>query len=375
MIWPFVVLADYLEALEFKTDVLRARTGEQRIRLVDIPRRSFSQTYRLDPMQYERARSLLRAGLPGPAWLPEWSEAVTLPVSASQTVFAVDTTTRQYAVGGKLAVVADGTGEVLDITDVAAGSVTVDTGPTASYAEALVAPAFEAFAPGGMRTAHDVDSVYLSAIEWQLFEGPDWAEGFTPDATYRGDPLLSVCAEIGDSAIDEAINRTLEVVDSGIGRPFFDDVLSSAVQTLGAAWMPRDAEIMTLRRWFYYLRGAQRAFWLPCWNRGVRLVGDVSGGAGSVVIQSIGFAAAYGAGDLFLRMADGTVHTLQVASAVDNGVTETLTLVGTAPAIVAAQVRTGCLMFRVRLAADRIEFAHVAGFGARVQVPCVEVPV
>jgi hypothetical protein len=374
VIWPYVVLAEYLEALEFTTDVLRARAAEQRVRLTDIPRRSFSHNYRLDPMQYERARALLRTGLPGPFWLPEWAEAVAMPVSAAQTVFNVDTTVRQYAVGGRVAVVANGAGEVLEITDVAPGAVTVDTGPVAGHAEALVAPAFEAFAPGGMRTAHDVDGIYLSAVEWQLFEGPDWGAGFTPSSTYRGDPLLDVCAEIGDSPIQEAIERALEVVDSGIGRPYFDDVLSSAVQTLGASWMPYDAEIMALRRWFYYLRGRQRAFWLPAWNRGVRLVANVAGGAGSIVIESIGFADAYGSGDVFFRMADGTVHTLQVGSAVDNGVTETLTLVGTAPAIVAADVRTSCLMFRVRLAADRIEFAHMAGFGARVQVPCVEVP-
>lgn len=364
-----------LDAIEFRTDVLRARAAEQRIRLADIPRRFVNANYRFTALSYERARSQMRERAPGPIWLPEWPEGVRMPVAAGQTVLPLDTGIAQYAVGGSVAIVSSVAAEVCEIEDIDSDGLTLATGPVNSYANALVAPAFQAWAPAGLSAQLDAQKRPLAGVEWLIFAGPDLAEGYTPEQTYRGDPLLTQCAEVGSGAINENTVREVETVDTGIGVMFFDDTFASAVQTLGAAWMLRKgAPIMALRRWFYYLRGSQRAFWLPCWNRGVRLVGDVSGGAGSIVIQSIGFAAAYGAGDLFFRMADGTVHTLQVASAVDNGVTETLTLVGTAPAIVAAQVRTGCLMFRVRLAADRIEFAHMAGFGARVQVPCVEVP-
>jgi hypothetical protein len=375
LIWPFCPLDGALDALEFRTDVLRARNSEQRLQLRNLPRRFINAGYRLRPLQYERARSMMRALGPGPFWLPEWNEGTRMAVGAGQTALALDPFVAQYAVGGHVAFASGDGGEVCEIAGIDSDGITLVDGPEQSYANALVAPAFQAWAPAGLGAQHDAQKMPLAAIEWQIFSGADLADGYEPEQTYRGDPLLTQCARVGDGAFDETIVRDVEIVDGGVGPVYFDDVLTQATQTLGAAWMLRKGvAVMSLRRWFYYLRGRQRAFWLPAWNRGVRLAADVSAGAGSIVIASIGFAAGYGSGDLYFRMADGTVHALQVASAVDNGVTETLTLVGTAPAMAAAQVQTGCLLFRVRLAADRIEFAHMAGFGARVQVPCVEVP-
>lgn len=376
VLWPYFPLDGLIEALEFKTDVMRARAAEQRVRLTDVPRRVFSANYRFTPLAYERARSLMRASAPGPFWLPEAAEYTRMTVVNGQTILLLDTTSKQYSEGGTVAIVEEGggDGEVCLIDQVDDDGLVLVSGPSRTYTNAVVAPAFQAFAPNGMTGQTDVHRSPFAGVEWRLHSGPNWADSFVAADTYRGDPLMSQCAQVGAGAFDESIVRDVEIVDSGIGVPFYDDVLTEAQQLLAMAWMPTADELMDLRRWFYYLHGAQRAFWLPCWNRGVQLTGDVTGGAGTIEIASIGFEGAYGAGDLFFRMADGTVHTLQVTGASDNGITETLTLDGVAPAIAVEQVKVGCLMFRVRLAADRIEIAHRVGAGTRIQVPCKEVP-
>lgn len=374
-LWPYQPLDGMLEGVAWRTDVIRSRAGEQRIRLTDIPRRTFSHTYRFTARQYERARSQLRAELPGAFWLPDWSEWQRASVASGAVSLAVDTTAAQYVVGGRVVIWQDDeTAEIRTISSVSPANLGVDA-VQGNYSNALVMPAFEACAPQGLQLGHEAGPSKAASMEWTVYGGADWSDDGDP-LVYRGDPVLQACAQVGAEALPESVTREVFQLDNGIARPFFDDMLDDPIQTLGAAWVTsRGAGTWALRRWFHYLKGRQRAFWLPAWNRGVELVADVVLGDLTLQIRDIGFASAYGAGDLFIRLRNGLVYALQVTSAVDGGSTETLTLASPAPAAFGVdEVEVACLMFRVRLAADRVEFSHNAGFGARVVVPCVEVP-
>lgn len=374
-LWAFQPLDGMLEGIQWRTDVIRARAGEQRIRLTDIPRRMFSHTYRMTPRQYERARAQLRAQLPGAFYLPDWSEWQRTTVSAGAVTIPVDTTVGQYQVGGKVVLWQDAeTAEVRTIASVSPANLGVDA-VEGAYVNAVVMPAFEACAPQGLQLAHEAGPSVSASMEWTVYDGADWSDDGDP-LIYRGEPVLEHCAQVGGEALPETVTRQVFTVDNGIARPFFDDQLDDPVQTLGAAWVvSRGTEVWALRRWFHYLKGQQRAFWLPAWNKGVEIQTDITSGDPTLSIRDIGFADAYGAGDLFIRLRNGSVYALQVASSVDAGATETLTLSAPAPASIGvSEIAVACLMFRVRLAADRVEFAHSADYGARVVVPCVEVP-
>lgn len=374
-LWPFCALEGMIEGISFKTDVIRSRDGEQRIRLTDIPRRTLNHSYRLSSQQYEQARALLRVNLPGPLWLPEWSEAVDVSVASGQTVIPVDTTIGQYYAGGSIALIQDAAGEVLEIDSLNDSSITLVTGPVDSYPDAILAPAFLAYAPEGMGLQHDAGSNHAAAMEWSIFEGPNLAEAMSLP-TYRGEPMMNLCAKVGAGSLDEQTVRVVDAADNGIARPFFDNIYTIPTQTLGAAWMPtKGAEIMELRKWFYYLKGRQKAFWLPSWNNGIQLNANIAAAAPTIQIRRFGFAAAYGSGDLFIKTKAGLTYGIQVASSLASGSIETLTLTSPAPASISiSDIDVFSLMFRVRLNADRIEFAHMAKYGARVVVPVIEVP-
>lgn len=369
MIWPFCPLDGMLEALEYRTDILRARSSEQRIRLTDHPRRVFSAQYVFTPVEYEQARSLIRGTPPAPFWLPEFSEGVFLNVSSGQTVLPVDTRIAQYASAMRLVTVGE-TLETYAIDSFTDTEVTLAT-PLSSSGRVLVAPVFAAFCPGGMGVDR-TPGVIRASIEWRIYTGGEIpADEDLP--TYAGDPLLTHCAEVGSGGAVEGTVREVEMVDNGIAQPFFDDILTEARQTLTMAWMPQTPNIYDLRRFFNAVKGAQKAFYLPCWNKGLTLAAPVTNLATKITLESAGLTA-YDKVDIFIRKKDGNLITVGGTPEFDSS-GDAIDLTAPFPgALSQDDIDTMCLMFRVRIDADRIEIAHMAGFGARIVIQCMEVP-
>lgn len=378
MIWPFIPRTPMVEAMQFRTDLIRAFSAHQRIRLLDIPRRSFGHQYRFDARNYERARALLRAQLPGPLQVPDWAFLRKVSAASGATAIAFDNTAPAIAPGDAVVLIHDSEQyEQLTISDATSGGITLSVPVAADYANASIVPLLECDASSaGLAATRTVQPVRDAQIEWTSYSGTDIANaGGAP--TYRGSPVLLQGARLADGSVSANLTHAFQSVDNGLARPFVDSAEQDAVQTFGAAWQPTTrAEAWALRQWFYYLRGAQRAFWLPDRNKGITLAANIALSAGNISIRNIGFSSGYGSGDLFLKTTAGTVYTLQVASSVDAGATETLTLSSPAPAaITVAQVHTLCLMFRVVLSSDRIEWLHRAKVGPRVVVEVEEVPI
>lgn len=382
MIWPFAPLTPMVEGLQFYTDRLRAFSTDQRIRLTDIPRRTFNHTYRWSGRQYEIARAILRDQLPGPLMVPDWAAFSRVSASSGATSLTFDNTNPAIA-DTDLAVIIrrDSSGdteqyEELDISGSSAAGLTLGTGLTADYTNAIVAPLIECDASEGLSATRTVLPVREAQIEWTGYDGEDIADdGGAP--VYRTHPVLTECSRLGDGTIPAGLIHPYDSVDNGIARPYHDTVQEQSIQQFGAAWQPQSrAEAYALRQWFHYLKGRQRAFWVPDMNRGLTLAANIGSGAATISIRNIGFAAGYGSGDLFIKTVAGAVYTIQVASSVAAGVNETLTLTLPAPAaITVAQIDKLCLMFCVVLAADRIEWLHRGVGPPRVVVPVEEVPV
>lgn len=371
-----------VEGLEFRTDRLRAFSTDQRIRLIDIPRRTFNHTYRWTGVQYEKARAMLRGELPGPLMVPDWSAFSRVSVANGATSITFDNTNPAIAVTDSAVIIRRNTAldteqyEELDISGSSAAGLTLGTGVSAAYTKAIVAPLIECDAAEGFDATRTVIPVRDAQIEWRAYSGEDIADdGGAP--VYRTHPVLVECSRLGDGSIQAGLVHPFDVVDNGLARPFYDTVQEQPIQQFGAAWQPQSrAEAYALRQWFHYLKGRQKAFWVPDMNRGLTLAADIANAAATISILNVGFTAGYGSGDLFLKTTAGTVYTIQVASSVDAGATETLTLTSPAPAaITVAQVDKFSLMFCVILAADRIEWLHRAVGGPKVVVPVEEVPV
>lgn len=377
MIWPFRPLDPMLEGLIFRTDRLRSFSKDQRIRLTDIPRRTFNHNYRWTGGQYERARAMLRGLLPQSLMVPDWTAFSRITASAGITSLVFDNTDPQIAADGEAVIIQDDeTYEELNITGSSVGGLTISPGLTRSYTNAILAPLIECHASEGLNASRNVSPIREAQIEWTGYSGEDIADD-GGKLTHRGLPVLTECSRLGEGSIPAGLVHPFDVVDNGLAVPYFDTIQEQPVQLFGAAWQPQTrAEAYALRQWFHYIKGRQKAFWVPDMNRGLELAANISNGAGSITIRNVGFTDGYGSGDIFIKTLDGNYYTLQVASSMESGANEVLTLEDPAPAAVSInQLDKFSMMFCVILAADRIEWLHRAVVGPKVVVPVEEVPV
>lgn len=351
------------DAIEYKSEILRARSGEQRIRLRDEPRRVLNMTHPLTAIDYEKVRAETRANLPGPWYVPDWL-IYESGVTAGQSVFFSDF---PEAYDDAVLLFGGDSPEVLVIDEIDTDGNIITATPALAdhlyYSPALLGYSIDGFSAtliGGPNAT--------GSITFQVYESAA-PEDYALDY-YEGDPIMLDCPKL--KSIEERVEREVVTVDNETSSPFIDDVYSQPRQYLTAAWMPSfGLECYRLRSFFQSIRGKQKRFWVPVWNRGITVTANISGA--SMTVNNFGYTTNYGTGHIFIKMKDGSYHAREVTGSVDNGATETLTLSSSVTAN-KSEIDLVALLMPVRLDADRIEFSSIAGYGANVIVPLVEVP-
>jgi hypothetical protein len=114
-LWPFPAAQEITEVLEWRTDVLRARAGEQRLALRSLPREIVTFRHRLDARGMARAAELARAGFAGDWLVPLWHMAVQPDTDLAQgaTEILLETTVSDFRAPGFVAIAVDGREAVL----------------------------------------------------------------------------------------------------------------------------------------------------------------------------------------------------------------------------------------------------------------------
>ena len=118
-LWPFLAAERVNEVLEWRTDVLQARAGEQRIALRSLPREIVTLRHRLDALGLARVAELVRAGFAEEWWVPLWHMAQQPMVDLVQgdLEIALDTSVTDFRAAGFAAIALDGGGGVLVAID------------------------------------------------------------------------------------------------------------------------------------------------------------------------------------------------------------------------------------------------------------------
>jgi hypothetical protein len=109
-LWPFPAAQEITEVLEWRTDVLQARAGEQRIALRPRPREIVTFRHRLDALGMARAAELARAGFAGDWHVPLWHMALQPGAELLQgtSEIVIDTGLSDFRSGGLAAIAVDG---------------------------------------------------------------------------------------------------------------------------------------------------------------------------------------------------------------------------------------------------------------------------
>jgi hypothetical protein len=378
-LWPFPAAERVSEVLEWRTDVLQARAGEQRIALRSLPREIVTFRHRCDALNIARAAELARAAFAGDLLVPLWHMAQQPMVDLVQgdLEIALDTSVADFRAEGFAAIALDGD----DVTLVEISAIQQDR---LILAEPLVLQAPTMTVSAGRVTVAPLRiGILASALEIErrrqndgtvtatflLRDAPDLAP--TVLASYLGSPVQTD-PSLTRAPLTASLRRAVEYVDNGFGpvviEPLRDVFERGETITLKAQG---PAERWALRRWLWSLRGRQASFWLPTWGRELQLQATMTSGSAQMRVAPVAQLAAYVGRKILLEMPGG-LRFRTITAAVAEGSVHRLTISSNLgePVVIGTKVH---FMTHVRSDADRLEIEHGA-IASELTLPVLEVP-
>ena len=378
-LWPFPAAQEITEVLEWRTDVLASRAGEQRIALRPRPREIVTFRHRLDALGMARAAELARAGFAGDWQVPLWHMALqpTAELAQGATEILLDTVVSDFRNGDLAAIAADGK-EALPVT---IASVQPDRlilaeplvlqlpSPAVAAPRITVAPIRAGVLTSAIEVTRRRQGDGTVTASFLLREAPDLTAPVLP--VYLGRPVQTDPSLVR-RPLTASLRRGVEYVDNGFGpvvvEPLHDVFERGETITLKAQG---PSARHALRRWLWSLRGRQASFWLPTWGRDLQLRAAMTSGSTLMRVAPVASLPAY-VGRAFLLEMPSALRFRTITAAITEGADHRLTLSSNLGEPVPLTTRVHFLT-TMRADADRVEIQH-GSVASEVTLPVVEVP-
>jgi hypothetical protein len=378
-LWSFPAAQEITEVLEWRTDVLTSRAGEQRIGLRPRPREIVTFRHRLDALGMARAAELARAGFAGDWHVPLWHMALQPNADLAQgaTEILLDTGVADFRSGELAALAVDG----LEAAAVAIASVQADRlilaeplvlqlpSPVVAAPRITVAPIRAGVLTSAIEVTRRRQGDGTVSASFLLRDAPDLTAPVLP--TYLGRPVQTDPSLVR-RPLTASLRRAVEYVDNGFGpvvvEPLRDVFELSETITLKAQG-PNARH--ALRRWLWSLRGRQASFWLPTWGRDLQLRAAMTSGSTLMRVAPVASLPPYVGRPILLEMPTALrfrTITAAIAEGADPRLTLSSNLGEPVPLMTKAHFLTA-----MRADADRVEIQHGA-VASEVTLPVIEVP-
>ena len=316
--WSFVPdwESGITERLIWATDVLQSESlVEQRRSLRIAPRREFEA-----PIIAEgRERQYLDLALFGwgsRTWaLPVWHEiqmlAVDLPAGSMSIPCA--TVDLEFHVGG-LALLRTESAfatEVVEIDSVGPTGLALKRATQSAWpAGARLYPARSAQLREAPTLTRRTDRLMTFEVTFRVLDPSDVPPA-APVTLYRGRPVLEARPDESEE-LTAQYARMLSELDSGMAAPLRTDIGARALPVMSQRWLGLGrTERAAYRALLYYLRGRQRAVWVPTHADDLTLIDAVGATTTTLDIAHIGYTrfgqARAGRRDLRIELVDGAV--------------------------------------------------------------------
>lgn len=377
-LWPFPAALEISEVLEWRTDVLTSRSGEQRIALRPRPREIVTLRQRLDALGMARAAELARAGFVGDWHVPLWHLALQpnadLVQGASEILLGAGVSDFR---SGELAAIAVDGGEAapVNIADVQPDRLILNEplvlqlpGSTVAAQRITVAPIRAGMLTSAVEVARRRQGDGTVSASFLLRNAPDIAAPTMP--SYLGRPVQTDPSLVR-RLLAASLRRAVEYVDNGFGpvvvEPLRDVFERGETITLKAQGL---SARHALRRWLWSLRGRQARFWLPTWGCELQLRAAMTSGSVLMRVAPIASLATYVGRAILLEM-PSALRFRSITAAIEDGPDHRLTLSSNLgePVPLATKVH---FLTAVRADADRMEVSHDA-VASEMTLPMVEV--
>lgn len=377
-LWPFPAAQEIAEVLEWRTDVLTSRAGEQRIALRPRPREIVTFRHRLDAPGMARASELARAGFADEWHVPLWHMALQPAADLVQgaTEILLDTGVADFRSGELAAIAVDGR----EAAAVAVASVQADRlilaeplglqlpSPVVAAPRITVAPIREGVLTSAIEFTRRRQGDGTVTASFLLGDAPDLTAPVLP--TYLGRPVQTDPSLVR-RPLTASLRRAVEYVDNGFGpvvaEPLRDVFERSETITLKAQGR---AARHALRRWLWSLRGRQASFWLPTWGRELQLRAAMTSGSTLMRVAPVASLPAYVGRAILLEMPTA-LRFRTITAAIAEGADHRLTLSSNLGEPVPLTTKVHFLT-AMRADADRVEIQHGA-VASEVTLPVIEV--
>jgi hypothetical protein len=360
--------APILEQLSFKTDVITGISGvEQRIKLRQTPRRRLEMSYlTLDDEEKAYLEQITQSQNQVYA-VPLWQDKSSLQVATSigATAFTVDTTLRDYEVGGLVFIQSGDSYEVLTIESFTTSSIVTTEGAVNAYPPgAKVCPARFGILEDKISLKRHTTHHESATLPWLLDPNQDRANqlvSYTPD-THEG---LDIYDEQNDYSQEQEIEQvtTRELMDNEVG---------SLRVMQGETYPKRDYPFSKLMdreqfggflQWFYDRSGKYEPFWWLDYTPAFHLRDGVAFDSVLLTVKTNGYTtSAFGnqmRRDIAIDTSGGWIYR-HVEDAIDNGDGTTTLTLDTAPGVVITVEEDPliCFLRKVRLDTDTAEIIY-----------------
>lgn len=377
--WAFPAAQEIAEVLEWRTDVLTSRAGEQRIALRPRPREIVTFLHRLDALGMARAAELARAGFAGDWHVPLWHMALQPVADQVQgaTEILLETGLSDFRSGELAAITVDGReAAAVSIANVQADRLILAEplvlqlpSPVVAAPRIMVAPIRAGVLTSAVEITRRRQGDGTVNASFLLREAADITALVLP--TYLGRPVQTDPSLVR-RPLSASLRRTMEYVDNGFGpvvvEPLRDAFERGETITLKAQG-PNARH--ALRCWLWSLRGRQASFWLPTWGRELQLRAAMTSGSTLMRVAPVASLPAYVGRAILLEMPTA-LRFRTISAAIEDGPDHRLTLSSNLGEPVSLATRVHFLT-AMRADADRVEIQHGA-VASEVTLPVIEVP-
>lgn len=377
-IWPWQINGELIEANEWLTDVIRAKSSEQRFAQRQIPRQSFVFSHNFTEQGYNAARSIIRQN--SSLQVPDWTLAVDVGSVAVDSAPLVTYSEPGVYIGDQVLVWESPTKhEAAAVVDTDSGSGLYLDGISDDYDNAKIIPLRSAQAPEGLQGSRRAGPRIETSIEFNLTDARDIGQSAYPK--YRGHDLVTDCPVIAGETFSEPLQWPLDSIDNGVNYPTH----FATRNTWDASFMMRwhvfnRADLYSLRRFIHSRRGKWKSFWLPSFRNDFTLAQQIGASDGFVVVYAPDGITDLGYATFDIEI-DGQYYRqvtgYSASTAADGRAILQLNIDSAIGTTLGAGSRISYLR-HLRFAADRIEFNHQFNRASRISthcaVPCIEIP-
>lgn len=385
--WVTVPNKEYEYKLQWKTDVLKGYSGEQRVQLRKNPRQYFSFKYE---MTYDEYRSTALAIANNPAQQVVMADWTQFDAGLFGLPDAIYRTIRNFRKDQAIVVHPAIPG---DFAPFLADIQSVEYDPTYGkflrvpnndamrrQKACLVAPQWNGRISSGIQFDLSHNEFVNASCEWIGDDPPPiWPLGLHYQ-TIGPDPVLQNYHTSDDGA-QHSYMREVDSLDNEIASPYFRPRYSFKQSRYSFTIRVKvGLELEKLLGFVHYLRGRLKPFWLPLWGKNIKVIADIKANTNTIKCERIYWGDRFANNRICIWVKDGCGYKykfIEAASVSDtaDGKSNLTTTTTIATDTALSDIIMTAFMEYVRLDSDEVTVKFDGNGNASINFVAISIPI